>query len=138
MCRGTYVKIALAATLAMSLVVTLQAGAADGHGKLVVAESFSPHEGVPIEGYYSYVRVVRSGRVVRETRLRGRHTTISLAPGAYQVVRYARICDGTCARLSDPGTKCRTDALVRRGARTGVQVFATAQRCRMRVSGPAG
>jgi len=97
--------------LALALVAALALlGAAcgstkrSGPAKLHVQQGLVPGSGLYIEGSFSYVRVEREGRLVRQVRLVKPSATIRLEPSSYRLVSFQRPCSPSCSGSLDPAT----------------------------------
>jgi hypothetical protein len=131
-------KVGMALACVLCAVGVAPAGAGEPRtGVLDVHETFDQSRGVIVEGYLAYARVVDArGAVVRRQLGDDGRLKLRLAPGSYRLTRFARICEGNCGELSQPGWRCRASLRVRAGGRTVANVRADAEGCAIRVSGP--
>jgi hypothetical protein len=104
-------------------------------GSLVVKERFDPSNGVPIEGWVSYLVVRRavSGRVVlRDSQAAPIHVDSILNRGAYRLRTFIRTCSGNCGSLDPPSNACSAELRMRAGDRIRATIHRDAsQPCRV-------
>jgi hypothetical protein len=64
-----------------------------------------------IEGALGYLRVTSSDALtdalIAEKRLEGASSSVSLAPGSYELIAYSRPCSGNCGNPAAPSDECR-------------------------------
>jgi hypothetical protein len=130
-----------AAALAAALFPTLSVGAPmPGHtgtnaGGLVVRERFDPTNGVPTEGWVSYlvVRHAVSGRVaLRDSQAAPLHVDSVLSRGDYKLRSFIRTCSGNCGSLDPPSNACSAGFRLRAGDRIRATIHRDAdQPCRV-------
>jgi len=79
---------------------------------------------LPAEGALSYIRVERAtGATVTERQLPGSHKlTLQLAPGAYRLVSWQRVCDGNCGSLDPPSQRCARPFTLRQGGQLAATI----------------
>jgi hypothetical protein len=130
-----------AAALAAALFPTISPGAPiPGHtgtnaGGLVVKERFDPTNGVPTEGWVSYlvVRHAVSGRVaLRDSQTAPLHVESVLSRGAYKLRSFIRTCSGNCGSLDPSSNPCSAAFRLRAGDRIRATIHRDArQHCRV-------
>lgn len=72
---------------------------------------------MPTEGALSYIRIERSGgATVTERQLPDNgKLTLRVAPGAYRLLSWQRICDANCGHLDPPSSRCARAFTLRKG-----------------------
>jgi hypothetical protein len=137
---GAAARKTLVATTALTLALSI--AAADGvavqrTGHLRVRESFDASQGIPTEGYVSYlvVRRARGGEVVlRESQGGPLRSDSVLSRGRYRLHSFIRICDGNCGLLDLPTGRCATDFRLAAGADVKAKILRDAAGCRVSVA----
>ena len=127
-----WISVPLALTLALT-VLPAEAARTPAQGLLLVRTTYAPlqpKEGIPIEGYLTYIRIRdAAGRVVYQRasgRLRRR-----FAPGRYALSSYIRTCAGTCESLDRPSDHCSRRLRLRAGRTLRVRIRRAASgRCK--------
>jgi hypothetical protein len=80
-------------------------------GELSATYVFDLRDGVPIEGFVSYIVLRRKpgGTVFRAEMWDRRTVTTPIIPGRYRISAYQRICSGNCSNLEPPDFGCGRD-----------------------------
>ena len=123
---------AVAITLAL-IVGPAEAGQTPAKGLLSVRTTYAPMqpgEGIPTEGFRTFVRIRDgAGRIVYQ-RASGRLLK-RFPPGRYSIGSYLRFCVGNCAVLDPPSDRCSRRLRLRAGQTLRVRIRrAFSGRCR--------
>lgn len=128
-----------AVLIALAL-VPVAAGCSDDDpaaARLAVTHRFDLSQGIPTEGFVSYLRLTQAdGEVVGQRELRGplpdRRATFQLPEGDYRLIAYQRTCAGNCGFLDPPSNRCAEELALRGGQARRVVVavaFGDGDRC---------
>jgi hypothetical protein len=116
---GAY--LVAAALLAVGILAVPSSAAPTG-AELRITTSEDTSGGMPIEGSVNEIDVSRvvSGSLVPAFHVviyRARPFTIRLRAGTHRITIAPRTCDGTCANLDPPATRCSRSVRLRAGER---------------------
>jgi hypothetical protein len=99
-------------------------------GTLVVSESGTGP--TYFEGALTYFRVMSSGILVDEKRLNGSAASFTLPPGRYELIGFARPCNGNCSNPSPPENECRMAVTLNAGETLAVSRLQSGATCTLR------
>jgi hypothetical protein len=125
----------------LSLPLAAAAGRrAQSAGELIVREKFDIGQGVPTEGYVSYLVVRRSdsGQVVLRQSQDGPLRTDSVLPrGHYRLRSFIRTCDGNCGLLDSVTNRCAATFRIGAGDLVMAKIARDALGCRIGIAHPS-
>lgn len=103
-------------------------------GQLVLREQFDPGEGIPIEGYVTYLVVRKAGSgaiALKQSEPAPLRMTSVLTRGRYRLRTYIRTCDGNCDLLDLPSNSCSASFRLRAGKKVKATIQRDATGCRV-------
>jgi len=87
-----------------------------------------------IEGAWGYLRVTSSDALIDERRLEGASSSISLAPGIYELISYSRPCNGNCSNPDAPRDECRLSVTLAAGETLTLDRVRAGSTCTLKIT----